>query len=267
MGLITGRVKTAGRDAASRPGSRAGSGRSTRTASPTWSTGPGSATTCVSGRRCWWRPSDWSGSASGWTGTAPCTARGSCCARTSCGRRCRTTTRTGARACMRRFYALVRLSYGEPASPAEAARLEVDWWRVHRERQYSTQARGAGDELVESVTRLYSYLYREPGGRGPAGGCRTGPGRWTCPTSGSPKAASRTARCYRSSMRHWSAATPRCSLPSITEPSSRRRRAARARTSPGLPVVDRHRMGPEWQPWSGSRTSMWSQPSWSCMSW
>jgi hypothetical protein len=69
----------------------------------------------------------------------------------------------GARACMRRFYALVRLSYGEPASPAEAAALEVDWWRVHREDQYSTAPRGPGDQLVESVTRLYCYLYGEPG--------------------------------------------------------------------------------------------------------
>ncbi len=68
----------------------------------------------------------------------------------------------GARACMRRFYALVKLHYGEPANPAEAARLEVDWWRVHREVPYSTEPRGPGDELVESVTRLYSYLYREP---------------------------------------------------------------------------------------------------------
>lgn len=68
----------------------------------------------------------------------------------------------GARACMRRFYALVRLSYGKPANPAEAARLEVDWWRVHREAQYSTAPRAAGDELVESLTRLYSYLYGEP---------------------------------------------------------------------------------------------------------
>lgn len=39
-----------------------------------------------------------------------------------------------ARACMRRFYALVKLTYGEPASPAKAAELEVDWWRVHRAR-------------------------------------------------------------------------------------------------------------------------------------
>src|ERR1700755_2200171 len=37
-----------------------------------------------------------------------------------------------ARAYMRRFYALLRLSYGEPANPAKAAELEVDWWRGHR---------------------------------------------------------------------------------------------------------------------------------------
>jgi hypothetical protein len=67
-----------------------------------------------------------------------------------------------AQACMRRFYALVRLCYGEPARPAEAARLEVDWWRVHRENQYSAEPRGEGDALVEAVTRLYSYLYGEP---------------------------------------------------------------------------------------------------------
>jgi hypothetical protein len=67
-----------------------------------------------------------------------------------------------ARACMRRFYALVKLSYGKPGNPAKAAALEVDWWRAHREMQHATQPRGAGDELVESVTRLYSYLYGEP---------------------------------------------------------------------------------------------------------
>ena len=41
-----------------------------------------------------------------------------------------------AQACMRRFYALVRLTYGEPANPAKAAELEVEWWRVHREGQH-----------------------------------------------------------------------------------------------------------------------------------
>jgi hypothetical protein len=65
-----------------------------------------------------------------------------------------------ARACMRRFYALVRLTYGEPANPARAAELEVDWWRVHREAQYG---QGSGyDDLVESITRLYCYLYGQP---------------------------------------------------------------------------------------------------------
>jgi len=68
----------------------------------------------------------------------------------------------GARARMRWFYALVRLSHGEPASPAKAAELEVDWWRVHREVQYSTAPGVADDDLVESVTRLYCYLFGEP---------------------------------------------------------------------------------------------------------
>ena len=66
----------------------------------------------------------------------------------------------GARDRMRQFYALVRLSHGEPASPAKAAEFEIDWWRVHREFQYSTG--GSEDELVESVTRLYCYLFGEP---------------------------------------------------------------------------------------------------------
>jgi hypothetical protein len=65
-----------------------------------------------------------------------------------------------ARRCMRRFYALVRLTYGEPANPAKAAALEFDWWRVHRERQHAPGP--DNDELVDAVTRLYRYLYEEP---------------------------------------------------------------------------------------------------------
>ncbi len=73
-----------------------------------------------------------------------------------------------ARALMRRFYALVKLSYGKPANPAKAAELEVDWWRAHRENQHRARPPGGGDgrgetsELVESLTRLYCYLYGEP---------------------------------------------------------------------------------------------------------
>jgi hypothetical protein len=65
----------------------------------------------------------------------------------------------GARRCMRRFYGLLKISYGEPRDVAEAARLEVDWWRVHRQRQYDTDP---ADELVEALTRLYTLLYDEP---------------------------------------------------------------------------------------------------------
>jgi len=66
----------------------------------------------------------------------------------------------GAQARMRRFYALVRLSSGEPASPAKAAEPEVDWWRVHRQVQYSV-AGVTREDLVESVTRLSCYLFGE----------------------------------------------------------------------------------------------------------
>ncbi len=68
----------------------------------------------------------------------------------------------GARACMRRFYGLVRLAHGEPADPVRAAELEVDWWRLHRELPYCAGPRPGGDPLVESLTRLYCYLYGEP---------------------------------------------------------------------------------------------------------
>ncbi len=66
-----------------------------------------------------------------------------------------------ARACMQQLYELVRIRFGEPADPARAAVLEVDWWRVHRERQQSPDPAETNDELVESVTRLYSYLFGE----------------------------------------------------------------------------------------------------------
>jgi hypothetical protein len=67
----------------------------------------------------------------------------------------------GARACLRELYALVRLRFGEPADPALAASLEIDWWRAHRKRQYAPDPAKTGDELVEAMTRLYCYLYGE----------------------------------------------------------------------------------------------------------
>jgi hypothetical protein len=63
---------------------------------------------------------------------------------------------------MRRFYGLLRISYGEPRDVAEAARREVDWWRVHRERQLAAGGLEGDDELVDSLVRLYAFLYGEP---------------------------------------------------------------------------------------------------------
>ena len=65
----------------------------------------------------------------------------------------------GARICMRDLYTLVRLHFGEPADPALAASLEIDWWRVHRKRQHAPDPAETGDELVEAITRLYCYLF------------------------------------------------------------------------------------------------------------
>jgi len=63
----------------------------------------------------------------------------------------------GARRCMRRFYALLRLTHGEPASPVRAAELEVEWWRVHRVHQRGED--GDTRPLVDALSRLYAYTF------------------------------------------------------------------------------------------------------------
>ncbi|WP_054045668.1 hypothetical protein [Alloactinosynnema sp. L-07] len=62
----------------------------------------------------------------------------------------------GARRCMRRFYELVIEAHAEPFDPTEAARLEVEWWRVHREAQ---RAGVASEELVDALIALYAHVY------------------------------------------------------------------------------------------------------------
>ena len=68
----------------------------------------------------------------------------------------------GARRCMRRFYALVARRHHERIDVDEAARLEVDWWRVHREVQYSADGHADIEPLVAALAALYAHVYEVP---------------------------------------------------------------------------------------------------------
>jgi hypothetical protein len=65
----------------------------------------------------------------------------------------------GARRCMRSFYSLLVRRHHERFDIDEAARLEVEWWRVHRIRQREQQG-GDADPLVDALTALYAHVYR-----------------------------------------------------------------------------------------------------------
>lgn len=67
----------------------------------------------------------------------------------------------GARDCMRRFYGLVRRHHRERFDVAEAARLEVEWWRVHR---YLQRDNPDGDPrpLLDALSALYAHVYGMP---------------------------------------------------------------------------------------------------------
>jgi hypothetical protein len=69
----------------------------------------------------------------------------------------------GARATMRRFYALVARTNGEAFDVDEAARLEVQWWRVHRhlQRDAPPDDHRALDHtaLDDALTALYAHVY------------------------------------------------------------------------------------------------------------
>ena len=139
---------------------RRGSGPSTPSGSPTWSTARGwGCCLCVNGRRSCAPQSGWSGWASAWTGTARCTAPGWYCAPTSCGRRIPTIT---------------------PSAPGPACAGSTPWCgsptasRPTRPRRPNSRSTGGGctgelqhergrtpDELVESLVRLYCFLYGE----------------------------------------------------------------------------------------------------------
>ncbi|WP_375497486.1 hypothetical protein [uncultured Jatrophihabitans sp.] len=62
-----------------------------------------------------------------------------------------------ARRLMRGFYALVVRDGGLTLDPERAARLEVEWWRVHRARQRENAL--TEDDLLDSLVALYAYVY------------------------------------------------------------------------------------------------------------
>ena len=66
-----------------------------------------------------------------------------------------------ARLAMERFYRLLAEHNNKPFDPAEAARLEVEWWHVHREHQHNSPD---VDEqaLVDAVAALYAYTFALP---------------------------------------------------------------------------------------------------------
>ena len=63
-----------------------------------------------------------------------------------------------AEAYMRRFYALVKRVHHENFDVAQAARLEVNWWVVHRQ----DFGKAGSQPLVEALIDLYAATFRLP---------------------------------------------------------------------------------------------------------
>jgi hypothetical protein len=77
----------------------------------------------------------------------------------------------GARASMRRFYALVATAHGLDLDPVRASELEVEWWRLHREHQHDPDVEESA--LVRALVELYAYVYStEPDPMRPAAAAR-----------------------------------------------------------------------------------------------
>jgi hypothetical protein len=64
----------------------------------------------------------------------------------------------GARRVMRQFYALVASAHAESFDADKAARLEVEWWRVHRCRPRDAPAEAAS-AVEDAITALYAHVY------------------------------------------------------------------------------------------------------------
>jgi len=63
----------------------------------------------------------------------------------------------GAQAYMRRVYELAVQHNGLSLDPAKAARLEVEWWRIHRAHRHDAAV--TVSQLEAALVELYSYAY------------------------------------------------------------------------------------------------------------
>jgi len=68
----------------------------------------------------------------------------------------------GARRCMEHFYRLVASAADERLDTTMAARLEVKWWRAHRQRQHGGQGENGAVSIVHALVELYAFLYGCP---------------------------------------------------------------------------------------------------------
>jgi hypothetical protein len=66
-----------------------------------------------------------------------------------------------ARAAMRHFYELVARTSQESFDIDEAARLEINWWRIHRHLQRESSD-GSIEPLTDALAELYAHVYTVP---------------------------------------------------------------------------------------------------------
>ena len=116
----------------------------------------------------------------------------------------------GARRCMRRFYSLLVRRHHERFDVDEAARLEVEWWRVHRIRQREQPGRRRGSTRRRADRAVRPRLSRRARG-GAHGRTRADPGDGSQRPLGRRGLRPRAARCSSTSARRSCARTLRCS--------------------------------------------------------
>ena len=190
--------------------------------------------------------SDSRGTRSGCRGPPRSAVRGSCCAPTNSGLRFPTTIPT---VLVGRWSASTGLSPAPTTrsfDPVTAARLEVEWWRVHREHQHRTT--GGNDDGADRRARCpVRVRVRSAARRMCAWPPSSGPSRCATPTNGSLAVVTPQALWSRKNARRWYDPTLRCSPRCIGyESAASNHRAGcspSSRPSPQLPPRARRRSG------------------------